>query len=91
MMQFIENQGKKQLTDNEMQQIYEKIKTPVKLGAVVKWEEYFTDSPTIFKKGDLFYMYFVAISKDCNVSGYETHLASSRNLVNWDYLGTIFP
>ena len=45
-----------------MQQIYEQIKTPIKLGAVMKWDEHFTDSPTIFKKGDLFYMYFVAIS-----------------------------
>ena len=90
MIKFIENKNKNQLTDAEMQRIYEQIKTPIKLGAVMKWEEHFTDSPTIFKKGDLFYMYFVAISKDCNVSGYETHLASSKDLVNWEYLGTIF-
>jgi predicted GH43/DUF377 family glycosyl hydrolase len=35
-------------------------------------------------------MYFVAISKDCSKSGYETHLASSVDLINWDYLGPVF-
>ena len=53
--------------------------------AVIKWENDFTDSPTVFKKDGVFYMYFIAISKDCNVSGYETHLAKSDDLINWEY------
>ncbi|MBR2949966.1 MAG: hypothetical protein IKC46_08895 [Lachnospiraceae bacterium] len=81
---------KQLVSDAEMQQIYEQIKTPVKLGAVVKWENDFTDSPGVFKWKDKFYMYFIAISKDCNVSGYETHLAESEDLVNWKYIGPIF-
>ena len=78
------------VTQEEMQHIYQRIKTPIKRGAVIKWNDYFTDSPTIFKKDDKFYMYFVAISKDCNISGYETHLATSEDLLQWDYVGTIF-
>ena len=43
---------KQLVSDAEMQQIYEQIKTPVKLGAVVKWENDFTDSPGVFKWKD---------------------------------------
>ncbi len=82
--------NKKSVTDAEMNEIYEKIKTPVKRGAVIKWENDFTDSPTVFQKDGIFYMYFIAISKDCSVSGYETHLASSADLLHWDYRGPIF-
>lgn len=74
----------------EMQRIYARIKTPVKHGAVMKWEQDFTDSPTVFKKGGVFYMYFIAISKDCSISGYETHLAKSDDLFHWTYLGPVF-
>lgn len=79
-----------EVSDDEMLSIYNKIKTPVKRGAVIKWEDDFTDSPTVFKKDGVFYMYFVAISKDCSKSGYETHLASSVDLINWDCLGPVF-
>ena len=78
------------ITDAEMTEIYEKIKTPVKHGAVIKWENDFTDSPTVFYRDGVFYMYFIAISKDVKVSGYETHLASSVDLLHWEYRGTIF-
>ncbi len=75
---------------DEMQAIYEQIRTPKKLGAVMKWENDFTDCPTVFRHNGMFYMYFIAISKDTRVSGYETHLAKSADLVNWDYVGRIF-
>ena len=80
----------KKITDSEMNEIYNRIKTPVKHGAVIKWENDFTDSPTVFQKDGVFYMYFIAISKDTKVSGYETHLASSTDLLHWNYLGPIF-
>lgn len=80
----------KPVSDEEMKEIYHRIATPKKLGSVIKWEEDFTDSPGVFKKDDVFYMYFIAISKDCNVSGYETHLAKSSDLLNWEYIGPIF-
>ena len=79
-----------EVSADEMGYIYDKIKTPVKHGSVIKWEEDFTDSPTVFKRDGVFYMYFVAISKDFSKSGYETHLTSSVDLINWDYLGPVF-
>lgn len=82
--------NKDPVTEQEMQEIYKKISTPHKLGAVMKWEDYYTDSPTIFRKDDIYYMYFIAISKDCSVSGYETHLAKSEDLVHWECCGTVF-
>lgn len=78
------------ISDEEMKNIYSKIKTPVKRGAAIKWENDFTDSPSVFKMGDFFYMYFIAISKDCSISGYETHLARSKNLIDWVYIGPVF-
>lgn len=89
MVNFRES-NKKAVTESEMQAIYEKIATPKKLGAVIKMDEHFTDSPTVFKKDGVFYMYYVAISKDCKVSGYETHLSCSEDLINWTYMGTVF-
>ncbi len=79
-----------EIGDEEMREIYEKIKTPVKRGAVVKWDNDFTDSPTVFQKDGVFNMYFIAISKDCSVSGYETHLATSKDLINWHYVAPVF-
>lgn len=90
MIEFCTHPEKKAITDVEMQQIYEKIQTPHKAGTVMKWKNDFTDSPTVFKKNDAFYMYFIAISKDCSVSGYETHLATSKDLIQWEYVGSIF-
>ena len=79
-----------EVSAEEMLNIYNKIKTPIKRGDVIKWEDDFTDSPTVFQKDGVFYMYFVAISKDCSKSGYETHLASSVDLINWNYEGPVF-
>lgn len=89
MVEF-KKSSKEAVTEAEMQAVYKKISTPHKLGAVIKWEDYYTDSPTVFKKDGIFYMYFVAIAKDCNISGYETHLAKSKDLINWEYCGAIF-
>lgn len=73
-----------------MEQVYETIKTPVKYGPVMKFDNDWTDSPTVFRKDGAFYMYFISISKDTRVSGYETHMAKSSDLKNWEYAGTIF-
>ncbi len=79
-----------EVTDSEMASLYEKIKTPKKIGAVMKWDEHWTDSPSVFCKDGVYYMYFIAINKDCKISGYETHLARSHDLINWEYVGPIF-
>lgn len=81
---------KKAVTEQEMQAVYQKIITPKKIGPIIKTEDYLTDSPTVFKKDGVFYMYYIAISKDCNISGYETHLSKSEDLINWEYCGTVF-
>jgi predicted GH43/DUF377 family glycosyl hydrolase len=72
-----------------MQQVYETIKTPHKYGAVMKLENDWTDSPSVFRHGNSFYMYFISISRNTGTSGYETHLAKSDDLLHWEYLGTI--
>ena len=77
------------ITGNEVNDIYELIKTPRKIGAVMKMPDDFTDSPTVFRFGDKFYMYYISISKNMNVSGYETHLAVSDDLIHWKYEKTI--
>lgn len=65
--------------------IYEQIKTPFKCGAVIKDDENLADSPTVFKHNGKWYMYFIKINKNTGDSGYETHLASSDNLLDWKY------
>ncbi len=77
------------VTEEEMRQIFEKIRTPRKLGAVMKWEDHWVDSPTVFRKGDSFYMYFIAIDKNAGTSGYETHLAKSPDPQHWEYVGPV--
>ena len=78
------------VTEEEMQAIFEQIKTPYKYGAVLKLENDFTDSPSVFFFDGRWYMYFISISKDCSVSGYETHLAVSDDLLHWEKIDTIF-
>ena len=72
-----------------MKKIYDQIKTPYKYGPVVKFDDYFADSPTVFRYNNKWYMYYVRISKDCANSGYETHFSSSDDLLNWKYEGII--
>ena len=78
------------VTPDVMERVYETFKTPVKHGAVVKLDDSLTDSPSVFRKDGVFYMYFISISKNTGVSGYETHLARSADLLHWDYVGPIF-
>ena len=73
----------------ETERVYARLQTPVKYGAVMKLENALTDSPSVFRYGDAFYMYFIAISGDTRSSGYETHLARSADLLRWEYLGPV--
>ena len=50
------------IAPEKMQEIYEKIKTPYKYGAVIKDDDYLTDSPTVFKYNGKWYMYFIKIT-----------------------------
>lgn len=80
----------KKISAEKMRDIYEKIKTPYKFGAIIKDDEYLTDSPSVFRYNGRWYMYFIKIHKNTKASGYETHLASSDNLLDWKYEGKLF-
>ena len=77
------------MTDEKtMREIYDELKTPHKLGAVIKLDGYLTDSPVVFRRGEKWYMSFIRI--DAAVSGgYETCLAESDDLVHWKVLDQI--
>ncbi|HPZ53285.1 MAG TPA: glycosylase, partial [Clostridia bacterium] len=72
-----------------MDRIYDMVKTQYKTGPVMKYDDYLTDSPSIFKHEGNWYMMYITISKDVSVSGYETHLAKSKDLIDWEQYCTI--
>lgn len=69
-----------------MERVYSKLKTPYKYGAVMKFDTEWCDSPTVFRYNDEWYMMFIKIDKLTKTSGYETHLAKSKDLLNWEYM-----
>lgn len=85
MIPFIDN-NYEFVSQNEMQNIYNMLKTPYKKGAVMKFSEELCDSPTVFRYKDAWYMFFIKIDKQTNISGYETHLAKSADLLRWEYM-----
>ncbi len=78
---------------NEMQAIYEEVKTPYKFGLVVAPQDNFHkfDCPTIYKENGIWYMTYVVYNgKDgLDGRGYETWLAMSSDLLHWKTLGRI--
>jgi len=69
-----------------MNKIYHEVKTPFKYGIVLKGEkDQLVDSPSIFKYDGKWYMIFIGM----NSIGYETYLAESEDLLNWEKLGKI--
>lgn len=69
--------------EKAMSEVYEKLKTPYKYGAVCIRDDEFTDSPSVFRLNGKWYMMYLTISKDCDTSGYSTWLSESDDLVNW--------
>jgi predicted GH43/DUF377 family glycosyl hydrolase len=76
---------KHEVPQEVMQQVYEEIKTPYKYGLVVtpadKSKQ--VDCPTVFRKGRTWYMSYIVFDG----RGYETWLASSKDLLQWTTLG----
>ena len=69
-----------------MSNIYETVKTPFKYGVVVRGEDNkMVDSPSVFHYGDKWYMMYITFDG----VGYETVVAESEDLLNWNKLGTI--
>lgn len=52
----------------DMQKIYEKIKTPYKLGPAIKFDGYMADSPSVFKYKDKWCPTTVWTGKDITTS-----------------------
>lgn len=76
------------MENSVLSDIYSKVKTPYKYGAVIKFEDYYCDSPVVFRYRDRWLMSFIKIDRKCAL-GYTTHLAESRDLLHWTELGRI--
>ena len=75
------------ISQERMQQVYEEVKTPYKYGVVLRGDpEQLLDSPSVFRKDGQWYMVYIASNKEV---GYETCLARSSDLLNWEKLGKI--
>jgi len=77
----------KTVSDEVMQKIYEEIKTPYKYGIVFQHPDTtkMIDSPTIFRENDTWFMTYIIYDGQ----GYETWLAQSADLLNWESKGKI--
>jgi len=71
----------------QMQQVYDEVKTPFKYGVVIRGEtNQYVDSPSVFRHDGQWYMIYVAITHEV---GYETFLARSKDLLHWEKMGKI--
>ncbi|KAA6343210.1 hypothetical protein EZS27_009080 [termite gut metagenome] len=78
--------GQTSVPQSVMQQVYEEIKTPYKYGLVLIPEEgKMIDSPSVFRYKNLWYMTYIVFDGQ----GYETWIAQSVNLLEWQTLGKI--
>ncbi|MEO9893379.1 glycosylase [Aurantibacter sp.] len=77
----------KVVPQEEMQKIFNEIKTPFKYGVVIEQpdDNKMVDSPTIFRKNDIWYMTYIVF----NGQGYETWLSESEDLLHWKSKGKI--
>ena len=71
----------------QMQKVYAEVKTPFKYGLVLvsPTAKKKVDCPSIFRKGELWYMTYIVYDG----RGYETWLAKSNNLLYWETMGPI--
>lgn len=77
----------KVVSQEVMNKVYDEVKTPFKYGLVLAPEDQSKkiDCPTVFRKGDDWFMtYFIYDGR-----GYETWLAQSENLLDWNILGKV--
>ena len=76
----------KPVTQEQMQAVFEESKTPHKFGVILHPEEgKMLNCPSVFRHGDAWWMAYVCMNK----VGYETHLARSDDLLNWEPRGRI--
>ena len=81
------SKGTKGVTECEMEKVYAEIKTPFKYGVIIEQPDSnkLIDSPTIFRENDMWYMTYIIFDGQ----GYETWLAESKDLLNWNTKGKI--
>jgi predicted GH43/DUF377 family glycosyl hydrolase len=79
--------GQSTVSKEVMQQVFEEIKTPYKYGLVMLPPDNTkkVDSPSIFRHKNNWYMSYIVFDG----VGYETWLAKSDNLLQWQTLGRI--
>jgi predicted GH43/DUF377 family glycosyl hydrolase len=77
----------KEVPASEMERIYEEVKTPYKYGLIMvpPDDSKKTDCPTVFRKGNKWYMTYIVYDG----RGYETWLAESNDLLHWKHKGKI--
>ncbi len=74
------------VSPEEMQRVYEEVRTPFKYGVVVAGDSgTAVDSPSVFRYDGRWYMLYI----EFRGSGYETMLAESDDLLQWNTLGRI--
>mgnify|MGYP000916565156 CR=1 FL=1 len=80
-------QNGKTVSEEKMREVYEEIKTPYKYGLVMVPADSTQkmDCPTVFRKGRRWYMTYLVFTG----RGYETWLATSRDLLNWKPKGRL--
>lgn len=75
------------VTPAKMAEIYKTVKTPFKYGLILVPDsnKYKMDCPTIFRNDNQWVMTYIVFDG----RGYETHLATSNDLIHWDLKGKI--
>lgn len=75
------------VSKSTMKNIYNEIKTPFKYGIVFKHPDStkLLDSPTLFFGNGIWYMTYIVFDG----KGYETWMAQSKDLLNWNSMGKI--
>ena len=75
------------VSDSVMQEVYQEVKTPYKYGLVMvpSTNDKKMDCPSIFKKGNKWYMVYIVFDG----RGYETWLAKSKDLLHWQTMGKL--
>lgn len=85
--------AQREVTQQKMSEIYEKVKTPYKYGMVVAptTNDYMIDCPSVFRHNGKWYMMYVVFNGRIGISGrgYQTWLAESDNLLEWKTVGKI--
>ena len=85
--------AQKPVTQQEMQAIYDEVKTPYKYGLVVAPADnnHKIDCPTVFRQGDKWLMTYVVYNGKTGTDGrgYETWLSESDDLLHWRTLGRL--